>query len=274
MAFKRTKTDDIKEIIKELAKKQTTKCTKCNSLLKKSKNENVLGICSWKGCKKIHYQWSNTIFEKTKLSKTRCLKILEMWVYGTPIKYLCAFFRTSRQTICKLLKKMAKIIEPKYNAECEMIGGADIIVEVDESKFGKRKYNRGHRVEGTERKKIRLIAVDDRTAETLNSKLAKYINPESIIYSDSWKGYKDIIKNFAGHFQVNHSQNYVDPINGAHTNTIEGNWNGIKMNIPYRSRTKERIQLYLIRFMLQRNEGNNLLAALLKYLFYYFLSLF
>ena len=38
----------------------------------------------------------------------------------------------------------------KFYKSCsdQSIGGKDIVVEIDEKKMGKRKYNRGHRVEG------------------------------------------------------------------------------------------------------------------------------
>ena len=57
----------------------------------------------------------------------------------------------------------------------------------------------------------------------------KRIRQGSIIYSDSWAAYHLIGNLVYTHFQVNHSQNFVDPTNSSiHTQTIERLWGSIK----------------------------------------------
>ena len=34
------------------------------------------------------------------------------------------------------------------------------------------------------------------------------------------------------HYTVNHSETYVDPVTGAHTNTIKGMWPNVKRSCP------------------------------------------
>ena len=75
------------------------------------------------------------------------------------------------------------------------VGGVNKIVEIDESKFGKRKYHRGHRVEGqwvfggVERDSGRcfLIPVEKRDKETLLNIIKEWIAPGTTIISDCWK---------------------------------------------------------------------------------------
>jgi transposase-like protein len=184
----------------------------------------------------------------------------------------------SRKIVWRVLKKVSKILVPNYENANYAIGGDDVIVEIDESKFGKRKYNRGHHVEGvwvlgmverTNERRIRLTVVDDRTKETLKQKIQNNIFKGSIIHTDCWKGYNGLGSTFNEHKTVNHSKGFKDSSTGTHTNTIEGCWSGIKINIPLRGRTKDKINLYLIRFMLLRNEKIHPLKAILKYLFYF-----
>lgn len=112
--------------------------------------------------------------------------------------------------------------------------GERIVVEIDESKFGKRKYHRGHHVEGvwviggvekTDERKAFLVVVPVRNAATLTQVICRYIKPGSKIYSDCWRAY-DGLEDIEGmdyiHQVVNHSVEFVTN-DGVHTNTIEGN---------------------------------------------------
>ena len=84
----------------------------------------------------------------------------------------------------------------------ERIGGVGKVVELDESKFGRRKYHRGHHVEGqwvfggVERGTGRcfLVPVKERNAETLLRLIRIWIHPGTTVMTDCWAAYNDISK--------------------------------------------------------------------------------
>jgi transposase-like protein len=114
------------------------------------------------------------------------------------------------------------------------------IVEIDESKFEKRKYNRGHRVEGvwvvggveiTPERRMFAVSVQDRSADTLRDIIQEHVLPGTIVCTDLRRGYRTPHDFGMEHQTVNHTDHFVDPVTGVHTNTIEGTWNGMKMHI-------------------------------------------
>ena len=119
------------------------------------------------------------------------------------------------------------------------IGGPGKVVEIDESKFGRRKYNRGKRVDGkwvfggieqcTD--KIFMEVVEDRTKETLWALIDTYIAKGSVIWSDKWRSYQGLDKAGYEHFTVNHSEQFKAE-DGTCTNSIEGRWNAVKRSFP------------------------------------------
>ena len=146
------------------------------------------------------------------------------------------------------------------------------IVEIDESKFGKRKYNRGKRVEGQwvfggvqrDSNDCFFVPVASRDSETLVSIIKTYIKPGTTIISDCWKAYDCLTKEGYEHLTVNHSVCFKDPHTAAHTNTIESLWSAVKRNIPSTGRSKDHFEGYLASYIWRKKHPVNAFECFLK----------
>ncbi|KFM80122.1 putative transposase-like protein, partial [Stegodyphus mimosarum] len=141
-------------------------------------------------------------------------------------------------------------------------------VMLDESKFSKRKYNRGKRVKGewvfggVERgSNVCFVeVVENRSAPVLLDVLTKYVLPGNTVIFDCWKAYDCLEDEGFVHLKVNHSITFKDPDTGAHTNhtnTVEGMWNCIKRNLKQVRKIDEGFDSYLSEFMWRRIHQEN-----------------
>jgi hypothetical protein len=75
-----------------------------------------------------------------------------------------------------------------------------------------------------------------------------------------WKSYNTIPKLPQGytHLTVNHSQNFIDPISGCHTQNVEGMWSNFKRNFrPLSGNTTETYASYFPEFMWRKRFGDS-----------------
>ncbi|CAK1603545.1 unnamed protein product [Parnassius mnemosyne] len=120
------------------------------------------------------------------------------------------------------------------------IGGPNKVVQIDESKFGKRKYNRGRHIEGhwvigmiedgNDDLRLEVCPDNKRSADILVPLIKKHVQEGSIIHTDYWKAYLSLPEHGYIHKRVNHSEpteKFVAP-DGTHTQRIESQWRGLK----------------------------------------------
>lgn len=239
------------------------KCLKCNHDIKLNINKKLY-VCRFYKCRKAISPLKGTIFNKLTLSLNIQLHILYYFLGKVPCSFTASTLGISKNTVSsynKLFRKHLKNKQLLSNRNIK-IGGRNKIVEVDESKIAKRKYNRGHRVEGAwiiggversmlknkiknENKKTFFVPIKERNIDNIDLIIKKYVKKGTTIYTDLWKGYNNLKNIGYKHMTVNHSKNFKDPITGVHTNTIEGTWNGLKQSIIPRHRNKKDILLFL-----------------------------
>lgn len=188
------------------------------------------------------------------------------WLAGATHDYLCAIGGFGKHTVTDFFGFLRELVADSLEEEDFLVGGTGIRVELDESKFGKRKFNRGHRVEGvwvfggverTKERKVFLRIVERRDAHTLRSIILKHVRPGSIVITDFWRGYLGIEELGYVHLRVNHSETFVNEETGACTNAIEGTWSGVKRKIPVRNRTTA-IEGNLWEFIWRRRHSSDL----------------
>lgn len=208
-----------------------------------------------------------TFFYGSALPCSKILFLGFLWVCGTSWTAAQRITGHSPNTITSFYSHFRRLVSSDLEDDDQIIGGDGIEVEIDETKLGKRKYHRGHRVDGvwvlagverTAERKAFLVAVPDRSSETLLPIIHNHVRPGSIVLTDMWRGYSGITTNLGlEHHQVNHSVEFVNSVDGTTTNTIEGTNNAIKFLIKPRNRTEENIEGFLHEFIWRRKHENN-----------------
>jgi len=150
------------------------------------------------------------------------------------------------------------------------IGGANKVVEVDETYVGGKAKNRAHREPAPKKAVVSLVErggkvhsrhVADVTAKTVREVVVTNANRASALMSDEAKIYPKIGKEFASHNTVNHSANeYARMAGFVHTNTAENFYSILKRGITgtYHSVSEAHLHRYLKEFDFRYNNRSGL----------------
>lgn len=159
-----------------------------------------------------------------------------------------------------------------------VIDGNGSTVEINASLFVRRKYNVGKITKERwvfrgicrETHKCFLFAVDGQKDDKLLSIIGEPIAPRSIVQSDKWvtfNGIHNLNKNYV-HGKINHAKNFIDPLTGAHTQTVERMWGVVKRKKNHKYLTRKSLLVsYLSEFMWRPNmqkEAKNLFQTILE----------
>ncbi len=173
---------------------------------------------------------------KSRLSKGKQDRLIEHLVAGTTARCAAALVGVNRKTAAYYFHRLREVIAYHLEQDGEMVVGGEI--EVDESYFGgRRKGKRGRGATGKvpvfgllkRGGRVYTKIIPDARSKTLMPIIKRKVVPDSIVYSDSWKGYNALDVSDFKHFRINHSKLFADKQN--HINGIENFWSIAKTRL-------------------------------------------
>ena len=197
------------------------------------------------------------------------LKLFSMDIEATTIAKITGLNRNT-------VNKYTKQIRQRIVEICDEMSPFSGVVEVDESYFGARRV-KGKRGRGAYGKtpvfgilqrggKVYTEMIPDCAKKTLQGIIRGKVNPDSVIHSDTWRGYDGLVDvGYQKHFRIKHSQNEF-ALGKNHINGIESFWSFAKGRLQkYHGISKNSFNLHLkeceFRF---NNRGNDLYGILLQ----------
>jgi len=188
---------------------------------------------------------------RAKISQYQIKKIIKHFCVDIEASKAAYLIGINRNTVNRYYNLFRKVIYQQRSKELKQLIKGE--VELDESYFGPTwikglatKRGRGtHRqpVFGIfERKgKVYTEIVPDCRRDTLRAVILGKIHPNSVIYSDGWRGYDGLVDvGYDRHFRINHKNNEFKKQKQIHINGIESFWsftkrrlrkfNGVKIN--------------------------------------------
>ena len=251
--------------------KGLTTCNSCGAAV--TRYGKLFHCCQYR-CKKAVSIFHSTFFAGARIKCNSIMHLGYLWLSGCNSSTILAQTGHSKKTVAAFLGHFRQLVAETLDSDDNLVGGPGIIVQVDETKMGKRKFHRGHRVDGawviagvelTSRRGVFAEVVEDRSEATIVDVLRRHIADGSVLWTDCWKSYTNISRIFGiEHKTVNHSKCFRDPATGVHTNVIEGTNYALKRAIPPRNRTKEHLQEHLFEFIWRRKWESNLWEGFLK----------
>ena len=217
--------------------KQTMTCSSCAGQM-------ILLPCAASKSTDLHVWKCQTCNKFTNIRTESILsgKKLSFKTFLTLLFYLCirsltnvevsALVGVSTKAVGEWRTMLSNAVADWFLHNSSPLGGPGKVVEVDEAKFGKRKFSRGSYREGmwvlggVDRETGQCFLVpcpgNARGADVLLPIIQRWVLPGSIVYTDEWGAYNNLPQHGYTHDSVSHTIQFVDPTTGVHTNASAG----------------------------------------------------
>ena len=179
----------------------------------------------------------NKYANRSKISEAKFRELVKLFALNLEATQIAELTGLNRNTVNRFLRA----IRERLAEFCEQQSPFSGEIEVDESFFGARRV-KGKRGRGAYGKtivfgifkrsgKVYTEIVPDCSKATLLAIIRGKVEPESIIYSDGWRGYNGLVDvGYGKHLRVDHSRNEFTR-GKAHINGIEGFWGFAKTRL-------------------------------------------